>query len=160
MTDTPTFRRSYETQALVERLSRLEQGQSLAYADLAAAAGCPVTGATPALASARRIVETETGAVFAVDRGLCVRRLTDAEIVEATPGARTRIARAAKNAARRLAGVQDYAGLTDAQKRAHQAHAAIYAIIADAASRPSVKRLETTARPDGAALLAAMRRQS
>lgn len=159
MSNVPTFRRSLETQELIERLSKLEPGALVSYADLSEVAGETITGGTPALQSAKRAVEKERGVALSVERGVGVRRLTDDEIVDDTHGARSRIRRQSKRALSRLSAVIDFASLSDEKKRTHQAHAVIYAVIADKASSGAVKRVQSTVNIDGASLLEAIRNE-
>lgn len=136
------FRRSFETNQLVDALAALQPGAIIGYDELSRLAGREIDGSSAALASARRIVESDNAVAFSIERKIGVRRLTDAQIVQDTVGNRTRMQKATKRAVRRLAAVVDFNALSDSEKRLHQAHATIYSIIGDAASRESVKRIE------------------
>lgn len=159
MSNVPTFRRSLETQELVARLTLLQEGQLISYEDLSVIAGEQITGASSILQTAKRIVENESGYVLSVERGVGVRRLDDSQIVEDTHGARVKIARQSKRALKRLSGVKNFDALTEEQRRTHQAHAVIYAVISEKASSKSIKRVSSTVKVDGNALLAAIREE-
>lgn len=151
---TETFKRSYETQALVDALSKMAVGDIAGYAALATAAGCPIDGSSAALARARAIVEKQRGFVFAALYKTGIKRLNDTEIVQASHSARTRINRAAKRSIRHLGSIGDYASLPPELQRTHTAHMTIMAVIAENASRATVKRIETaTANSSAAGLL-------
>lgn len=155
----PTFKRSLETQELVARLATLDIGELVTYVELSEIAGEPISGASSALQSAKRIVEHENDIALAVERGVGIRRLTDDQIVEDTHSARVRICRQSKRALTRLSSVKDFASLDDEKKRAHQAHAVIYAVVAEKTAAKSVKRITSTVKIDGGELLSAIRKE-
>ena len=148
------FRRSYETQTICDALIALQPGALLSYAAISEKVGTDIDGQSSALHSARRIVERDHGMVFASETKIGIRRLDDQQIVQNTVAARQHIGRSAKRALRRLGSVQNFAGLSDAEQKAHQAHAVIYAAMADAASRETIKKLEIAKPTDGRLLLA------
>lgn len=151
---TELFRRSYEVQAIVTALSALNIGDTASYAALSEAAGKPIATIYPALVSARSIVEKERGYVFGTLYKQGIKRLADAEIVQSAHSARSRISRAAKKAIRHLGSLKDYSALPPELQRTHTAHMTVMAVIAENASRATIKRLEIAAQPDPSALLA------
>lgn len=151
------FRKSYETQKIEAFLRDLPIGETATYARLSELINSTVDGATSALLSARDILEREGGYVFATVTKTGVKRLSDADIVQDTEDARRRLARRAKVAMRRLGNIKDFSSLTDDQKRRHQAHAVIYAAIAEKASSANAAQLTRTVSIDGQAMLAAIK---
>lgn len=151
---TELFRRSYEVQTLITALSAMSIGDTASYAALSEAVGKPVAGCTPALTSARSIVEKERGYVFGTLYRQGIKRLADAEIVQASHANRTRISRAAKKSLRHLGSIKDFTALPPDLQRTHTAHMTVMAVIAENASRATIKRLEIAAQPDPSALLA------
>lgn len=147
------FKRSYETQALIDALSTVAPGSTITYAALSEAVGMDVSGTTAALRMARIILARESQKLFATERKVGVRRLTDTQIVQESHRSRSRIGRESRRAIQRLACVQNFAGLSEAERQTHQAHAVIYGMIADAASHKTVKALQSAAVVDGRSLL-------
>jgi hypothetical protein len=151
------FRKSFETQIIEQHLSGLAIGQTATYAELGKLVGRAVDGAYAPLQSARAMLERSGTHVFGTLTKVGVKRLSDAEIVAATHGGRARVARAARNELRKLGNIQSFAALSEADKRAHQAHAVIFAAIADKASSSNAKTLIATVNIDGQAMLAALK---
>ena len=85
MTDQiPAFKRSIDTQTVVDRLRASEIGDLVTYASISEALGRDVTnGARSVLQSARRIVLNEDQMVFGVVTRVGLKRLSDVEIVDA-----------------------------------------------------------------------------
>jgi hypothetical protein len=156
----PSFKRSLETQEIIAALEKMQPGELVTYADLSRIAGEPISGASGALQSAKRIVENENEFAFAVERKLGIRRLTDEQIVDDTHGARVKICRHSKRALNRLSAIKDFSSLDDNKKRAHQAHAVIYAVVAEKTAANSVKRITSTVKIDGMELLSAIRKEA
>lgn len=154
---TERFRKSFETQKIEDRLRSMAIGEIVSYADLAALIGSPVDGSCQPLNSARAMLERSGDYVFATMTKEGVKRLSDREIVADTQSSRQRIARQAKRAMRRLSNIKDFNALSDDEKRQHQAHAVIYAAIAEQASSGKVRQLLPTVNVNGQAMLAAIK---
>lgn len=113
----PLFVMSKETQAIVEVLRGVNQ--EISYPHLSAAVGIAVTGNTPALASARRHLESAEGIVFDVVRGQGLVRLDDVGKVASTARHARSISRAARRGKKRIGSIENFAALpNDAQLQA------------------------------------------
>lgn len=154
---TEAFRKSYETQQIEAALRALAIGETATYDTLSKASGKDISGSSPQLASARRILEREGGYVFSIIHKTGVKRLSDSEVITDTHGARARIAKKAKTAMLRLSNIQSFDRLTDDEKRQHQAHAVIYAAVAEKASSQSMRGLLPTVNINGQAMLSAIK---
>ena len=88
----PMFQRGADASRLHEELVLTPVGETVTYARLTDALGKPVTGATGALSSARRIAQREDGVVFGVIRGEGLKRLDSEGIVDLS-GVRTQSVR-------------------------------------------------------------------
>lgn len=112
---TPSFERSPETQWAVDVLLEAlkEPGAEVPYSDIEDAMGLPLPGeGSSKLASARRIVEKETGWVLKPVRGNGIRRLKDSELLKHVQTTRRkRIATQARKAKVELASYQDFDAL-------------------------------------------------
>jgi len=75
--------RSYETQLLVDRLSKVPEGDFLAYSDLSTIIGEKIDGSSSRLASARRVVQSESQIVFETIRGEGIKRADAPGVVRA-----------------------------------------------------------------------------
>jgi hypothetical protein len=125
----PNFKRSYETSVFVELLSKLKQGETITYADLSKPVAFDVHGATPALGSARRIVQNELGYVTDAVWNVGIKRLTDHEIVEAATRGSRHLARRARAESEKLSKT-DFDVLTDDARKKYAVHQSVFGAIA------------------------------
>lgn len=139
------FELNPDTRLFTDLLLKMQQGQTLAYADLSRQMGRTVDGSDPYLQSARNRAEKEEGFVFAFQKRQGIRRLTDAEIVAIGEAGAKSLRRKARREARRVANVADYESLTDADKARHQGSLALFGAIASAAKASTLRRLEQAA---------------
>jgi hypothetical protein len=137
----PMFRRSYETNQLVDVLNKLKPGDSITYKQLTDAAGEEINGATPALASARRIVLNELGYVIEPIWGVGMKRLTDEEIVQSASGGTKRISRRARHEADKLSK-SDFTTLDDESRKKYAVHASVFGAIAAISSGKGLRTIE------------------
>lgn len=151
------FRKSFETQKIEAMLRALAIGETLTYERMSKEIGAPVSGSFQPLGSARRILETEGGFVFAAIHKVGIKRLSDSDIVADTHSSRSIIARKAKRAMVRLSNIQNFASMNDDEKRQHQAHAVIYASIVEKTSSSNARQLSRTVNIDGQAMLSAIK---
>lgn len=103
-----TFTRSSETAAIVSLLRGTNGSVSydtiISYSSISAELGRPLDKLRGAISSARRILENEK-IVFAVERGIGLRRLSDSEVVKSSEQMKASIRRAAHRGSRRLDAV-------------------------------------------------------
>lgn len=140
-----SFELSADTRLLLQRLKKVPMGETITYDALTAEIGKKVSGATPALQSARRVLMRDDQTVFSPIRGVGLQRLNDEAIVSATEANRDAIRRKAKKAAREVTCVQDYNALPPAKQLRHTAALSVFTAIAEMASDRGVKRVETAA---------------
>ena|SRR6185503_2801439 len=137
----PSFRRSFETSQLVEILSRLEPGETVSYEKLSEAVVMEVEGGTPALSSARRIVQNESGYVTDAIWGVGIKRLTDEEIVDAATRGTRSLARRARIEADKLSK-SDFALLDEEKRKKYAVHQSVFGAIAAISSSKGVGVIE------------------
>jgi hypothetical protein len=135
------FELSADARFLRQRLHELKPGDSVTYADLSKIIGKPVTGATPALQSAKRGLLKE-GYVFSPVRGEAVRRLTDADVVAGDDLSPLR--RHARRVAKKLSTVS-YEQLNPAQQLQHTAKTSIVGMVATVTTDKAVAKIEKAA---------------
>lgn len=129
------------TEALVELLRGVDEGEMILYPDISATAGGDVQGPSYRyLASARRIVAKE-GLVFLTVRNEGLRRATPSGALEESERRRGHIRRAARREGDRLARIE-YERLTAVEQRKHTALGAAYALVAAAATKRALNKLE------------------
>lgn len=137
----PNFRRSYETSRLVEALNKMEPGETLTYGKLSEFASMDVDGATPALISARRIVQSENGYITDAVWGVGIKRLTDEEIVEAATKGTASLARRARAESHKLSR-SDFAALNEDKRKKYAVHQSVFGAIAAISSSKGVAVIE------------------
>lgn len=103
------FQMSERTAAIVSTLRGVNQ--DIGYPTLSRAVGFPVTGATAALISARRHLESTENIVFDTVRGQGLIRLDDSGKVASTERHARTIGRTARRGRKRLGTVENFAGL-------------------------------------------------
>ena len=141
-----SFARSYEVQSLVERITKLEIGETITYEALAAVAGSNPNGERFAgqLASARRIAQADSQIVTGTVRGVGIQRIGGADIVRSGQQSIGRIRRESVRGLKRLACV-DYGTLDNAARAKHDAAASHLGVLAEFAKPKTVTRIEAAA---------------
>jgi hypothetical protein len=139
------FRRGYDVQTLVDILAKVPIGGTLSVEELADQLRLDKNSGKfrAALASARRIVQTEGRIVIACEHGTLT-RLDDGGIVQVATGAIQRIRRASVRSLKKL-GCADYDKLDNAAKAKHDAAASHLGILAECARPSIVARIEDVA---------------
>lgn len=148
------FQKSDLTQRLYELL-RTVNG-TIEYETINATLGLPLDDYRAALNSARRSLEKEEKIVFAVERGVGLRRLTDQEKVWSTNQIRQSIHRKARTGSRRVDTVADFTSLPPADQITATINRTIFAVVEDqskASSRPVTKPAAPSPVPDLARLV-------
>jgi hypothetical protein len=113
--------RSWETERLRERLSGLAIDELVSYAELSALVGGNVQKERYGnLASARHILQQESGVVIDTIRCEGVKRVDDEGVVHGVTPYVKHIRRQSKKAIRRLICVKDFDGLSDISQIHHQ----------------------------------------
>jgi len=136
----PRFKRSFETQQLVQRLEKADVGDVIPYNELSAVAGERIEGASSSLVTARRVMQNEYGRVFLCVPGVGVKRASADEIVKTGSQTVTHIHRTARRGLVRL-GLADPAELTDEAKREFNEKASHLALLEHVTGRKAAKRL-------------------
>ena len=131
------FSRSYDVQQIVDALATAKVGDTITYEQLATlGADHRTPKGQGKLQSARRILQRDKQIVFATIATVGYQRLPDSEIIKTGQSSVEKIRRESIRGAKRLACV-NYEGLTDADKRKHDAAASHLGILAEC-SRPAV----------------------
>jgi transposase len=92
----PAFAVSFDTQMIVDRLRKMDIGDTVSYDDLSTMLGKVANGSLPALQTAIRIMRREHLAAFQCMDGTHVVRLSDEQIVQTGAQTVQKIRRAAK----------------------------------------------------------------
>ena len=147
--DVPTkpmmFEASPDARLLRGRLKAVEIGQMVTYVELSAVVSRTVGGAFGPLRTALRSLLHDEQRVFGVVRGIGLKRLSDAEIVEAADSDIDSVRRKARRAARKLTSVQDFAAMDPAKQLAHTARLSIFGAIGHMTTESAVRKIETAA---------------
>lgn len=156
VTGNPMFQLSERTEAIVKVLRGVNQ--DISYGAIASAVGFPVTGATAALSSARRILESRENIVFETVRGQGLIRLNDSGKVASTERHARTIGRTAKRGSKRLTTVENFAALKPNEQLAATLRATQFEFTQQAVStkKPATK---VSNGPDIGSLLAALKKQ-
>ncbi|MFN3891955.1 MAG: hypothetical protein ACK4MV_16290 [Beijerinckiaceae bacterium] len=141
-----SFEMSADARLLRQRLALVKIGEVISYDDLGKEISKHVSGAFPALHTARRSLLNNDGYVFAVIRGEGLKRLSDEEIVSASDQDVNRIRRTAKRGARKLASVADYSSLSNAAQLRHTTRLSVMTAVAHMASSKGIEKLEEPAK--------------
>ena len=140
----PMFQRGADASRLHEELTLTPVGKVVTYERLTDALGKPVTGASGALTSARRIAQREDGMVFACIRGAGLKRL-DSEAIVDMSGMRVQgVRRHARRVVKTLT-LAIYEELRDASKQKAIAIASVLSVVADLAREKSIHTVEIAA---------------
>jgi DNA-binding transcriptional ArsR family regulator len=135
------FEKSADTKVLINVLSEAKVGDEISYAKLSQAIGRDVrVHAYPSLRSARDSLLREKGFVFGVVTNEGLKRLNDAEIVEASEDDRKRMLRVSKKAIRKLS-VVDFQGLSEEKKREHIVASAQFGALAMFSGKNATKKI-------------------
>jgi hypothetical protein len=145
------FERGADASRLREELAITPIGGVATYVRMSNAIGKPVSGATGALTSARRIAQREDGLVFGCIRNMGLKRL-DGEGIVNLAGAQTQSVR---RRARRVVNTLALAAIKDlregSQRRA-VAIASVLLVVADLAQEKSIRQVEHAASGRAASL--------
>lgn len=144
----PPFELHPDTRLVTDALLRLEPGDALTYQQVGALLSRHIVGSDYTIQAARRRAEREDGFVFITERGHGLRRLHDSEIAALGDDYATKLRRAAKRNARRVANVQDYDGMTPEDRAARDGALALFGAIAAASKRSTLRRLEKAAQTE------------
>lgn len=143
----PIFTASLETQTLIKKLSTLNPGDFISYADLDAAIKGDVRREHYyALATAQKNLLRDAQMVFAPVRGEGIRRLTPEEISDKTPLVIARVRNAARRHGRELATVNT-SGFSQEQSKKHADAMLQVALIGTAVSRSVQAKVHELSNP-------------
>lgn len=152
MTQQPNFHASLEAQTLIKKLSVIEPGGFITYADLNKAIGGDVQRTHYyALVSAQRALLRDNAAVFAPVRGEGIRRLLPEEVADKTPLVVNKVRNIARKHGKELASVST-AGFTQEQSKKHSDSMLHIALIGASVTRQTEKRLKEFSMPASTAL--------
>jgi tetrahydromethanopterin S-methyltransferase subunit G len=140
---------SIDTLALIERLETVNKEREITYRELSDLIGRDVQHeARSNLARACRRLERDQGIVFGVVRGVGLKRLSDAVIVEGTAAQTNRsIARKIKRAAKRIA-LADDEQLKPEQRQAKRAALAMFSTVAFFTKESERKKINLAAKEE------------
>lgn len=141
---------SEETRKIFEFLAEINEGGEVSYEEIATALGKQefTTKLRGSLAAARKRLIREKGIVFGVNRAVGLKRLTPAEIVDASRGGIHRVSRQCRRSMKTL-GCADFQRLSADEKIKHNASMSIYGALAASSSLSSIKRIETVVKNSG-----------
>jgi hypothetical protein len=149
------FEVSADARTLAHVLSTAPVGSVIEYSALNRAISRDVQGdARSALESARKIVLTEHSIVFDAVRGVGLKRLSDAEIIDLPAKARAHIRRTARKTVKALVCVE-YGGLSRENQVRHNTAISMMGVISEVAAEKSAKRLAGVVESAGTQLPAA-----
>ena len=137
----PRFQAGADSMLIVAELRKAAVGDVVSYAHLSGAIGKVVTGATGALRTAIKKMETDHDAVFGVVTSVGVKRLSDSEIVDFGGSVIDRSRRLARRGVKTMSKA-NFEKLPMQQQAAHSARISTLATIAAMTSGPEQKRLE------------------
>lgn len=143
------FELNPDTRMLTDALLKLQQGETISYADLGRVVSRKISGADPALQSARRRAEKDDGFVIATIRKEGMKRLTDVEIVALGETGAKSLRRAARRHAKRLANVNRFDDLPTEDKAKHNGAMALFSGVVAATKGSTLRRLEEAANASG-----------
>lgn len=141
----PLFEMSADARLLRQKLAKVGVGEEISYADLSKEVSRDVTGCFAALHSARRSLLNSDQIVFEAIRGIGLRRLSDAEIVDASERDITKVRRAAKRGAKKLLSVGDFSALSNEKQLQHTTRLSVMTMVAHAASDKGIEKVEKAA---------------
>lgn len=132
-----------ESQALIALINKLAVGEVLTYAQIEQATGRPLNEVRFAINTARQRCLLDFGIATAVIRLVGIKRLSDAENVEAGGHGFIRIRRIAKRSAAQLRhGTKDFDALSDNERKRHNALLGTYGVVAHVATERRIARIE------------------
>ena len=133
---------SPDTRLLYQRLSKMNVGDFISYADLTEEIGRNVQKeARHYLDSARLICQREHDKTFGVIINEGLKCLTDSEIVETAVSTIGHIRRASRKSIKRLRCIRNFAALSNEDKIRHNANVSAIALIAHMTKSNNMKKL-------------------
>lgn len=141
----PLFEMSADARLLRQRLAKMQAGDEVSYAELTKEIGRDVDGACSALQSARRSLLNSNQIVFDVVRGVGLRRLTDAEIVDASERDIAHVRRAARRGAKKLLSIGNFDALPNDKQLQHTTRLSVMSMIAHTTSDKQISKVEKAA---------------
>lgn len=139
----PRFRRTIDTQTVIDRLEKTAPGELVTYKELSELIGRDIAdGARHVLQSAKRALQKHRQMVFAAVTKQGVRRLDDAGIVDTGTAAVKRIGRAARHAGVTLA-CADFDKLDDGRRVKHNAVLSYFGVVEAISKKGAIAKIET-----------------
>ena len=139
----PRFRRSIDTQMVIDRLRAAAPGELVTYRELSDIIGRDVAdGARHVLQSATRALQKHRQMVFAAVTRQGVRRLDDAGIVDMGGAAIKRIGRAARRAGVTL-GCANFDNLDDGRRVKHNATLSYFGVVEAISKKGAIAKIES-----------------
>mgnify|MGYP001166929967 CR=1 FL=1 len=142
----PTIQQlSIDSKLIAECLMQVEIGQLVTYEVLSEVIRQDATNdhGRGCIATARRMLQRDHQMVFAAVRGVGLKRLSDAEIVQTGSHSVHRVRSAARRGAKMLTAVSDFDALAPADKLRHNAHLSVLGAIEAMTSTGAVKKVES-----------------
>lgn len=144
-TEERKFKASADTVFLAQKLEMVAVGDSITYEELGEVIRKKVSGATPSLASARRILLRDHKRVFETQIGLGLKRLDDVGITGTGDKTRKRIRAEARRGLKRLMAVDDFSAMPREVQMKHTATTAVLGIVKGFTSDRELAKVEVRA---------------
>lgn len=150
----PNFKRSSNTNFLVQDMKKMKTGDVIKYEDLMYLTGSKtMKDLYPSLSSARRILLRDENMVFAPIRGHGLKLLDDSEIIENSTKDVNGIRHKSRKGSRQLLAISDYSKLTESEKLTHTTRMAVFNISEEATSRRGERLISEQAKTKKVELL-------
>lgn len=137
----PDFQMSSDARLILAHIRKKSVGEVATYDELSNVISSTVNGATGSLRTAMRRMLKDDDIVFAVVRGVGIKRLNDGEIVDESQSYSNAIRRKAKNSFERVSKV-DFQKLTTQQQARASAQMSIMATLAHMTKQSTVSKIE------------------
>lgn len=138
----PSFELSVDTRLIYQEAVKFKVGDIITYEAVAKIVGRPVDGSFGPLQSALRRARKNEGMEFGSITGVGYKVLSDEEIVASSTRDIERHHRGARRAARKLANVRAFDGLTKESQAKHNAALSIFGVIGAVSTVGAVKKVE------------------
>lgn len=137
------FEMSVDARLLKQRLAKVSPGETISYTELGKEISRMVCGATSELQSARRSLFNDEGIFFSPVRGYGLQRLTDEAKVDASVSDLSKVRKAAKRGAKKLASVEKYDALPPEKQLQHTIRMTAFTALAHISSDKNVEAIKS-----------------
>lgn len=145
----PKFELAIDTRLIYQRLTQVEEGELVSYAQLGETVSRTLAGADYHVQSALRRAARDDNMLFDNVMGVGYRRMTPSEIVAASDNDVSGIRKKAKRATEKLFKVGDFSKLTTEEKLKHATSASVFGAIAASLTKKGIASVEGAVRTHG-----------